>query len=63
MFQRFIEGLKTYFKEADCRIHPLDYRIDFNTKTLRIAVLNNQWDELRLKWYNYLGKYPRPAEL
>jgi putative transposase len=34
---------------------------------LRIAVLNNQWVELRLKWYKYLDKYLdgswRPGEI
>jgi putative transposase len=39
------------------RIHPLDYKIDFSAKTLRVAVLNDEWVELRLKWYNYLDKY------
>jgi putative transposase len=36
---------------------PLDYRIDFNAKVLRVAVLNNEWVELKLKWYSYLNKY------
>jgi putative transposase len=50
-------GSKPVLKKLTARIHPLDYKVDFNTKTLRIAVLNNGWIELRLKWYNYLDKY------
>jgi putative transposase len=49
------------------RINPLDYRVDFNAKTLRVAVLNDEWVELRLKWYSYLDKYLdgswRPGEI
>jgi len=60
-------GSKPVLKKLTARIHPLDYRIDFSAKTLRIAVLNNQWVELRLKWYNYLNKYLngswRPGEI
>jgi putative transposase len=50
-------GSKPVLKKLTARIHPLDYKIDFSTKTLRIAVLNDQWVELRLKWYKYLDKY------
>jgi putative transposase len=50
-------GFKPILKKLTVRIHTLDYRIDFSTKTLRIAVLNNQWVELKLKWYKYLDKY------
>jgi putative transposase len=50
-------GSKPILKKLTARIHPLDYRVDFNAKTLRIAVLNDKWVELRLKWYNYLDKY------
>jgi len=50
-------GSKPMLKKLTARIHPLDYRIDFSTKTLRIAVLSNQWVELKLKWYKYLDKY------
>jgi putative transposase len=42
-------GSKPVLKKLTARIHPLDYRVDFSSKTLRIAVLNNQWVELRLK--------------
>jgi len=50
-------GSKPVLRRLTARIHPLDYRIDFNAKTLRIAVLNDQCVELRLKWYKYLDKY------
>jgi len=39
-------GSKPILKKLTARIHPLDYKIDFNAKTLRIAVLNNEWVEL-----------------
>jgi len=50
-------GSKPILKKLTARIHPLDYKIDFSAKTLKIAVLNNEWVELRLKWYNYLNRY------
>jgi len=60
-------GSKPVLRRLTARIHPLDYRIDFSAKTLRIAVLNDKWVELRLKWYNYLNKYLdgswRPGEI
>jgi putative transposase len=51
------KGSKPVLRRLTARIHPLDYRIDFSAKTLRITVLNGQWVELRLKWYSYLNKY------
>jgi putative transposase len=60
-------GSKPVLRRLTARIHQLDYRIDFNAKTLKIAVLNDQWVELRLKWYSYLNKYLdgswRPGEI
>jgi len=50
-------GSRPVLKKLTARIHPLDYKIDFNTKTLRIAVLQDRWVELRLKWYGYLDKH------
>jgi putative transposase len=35
------KGSKPVLKKLTARIHPLDYKIDFSTKTLRIAVLND----------------------
>jgi putative transposase len=61
------KGSKPVLKKLTARIHPLDYRVDFSSKVLRIAVLNNQWVELKLKWYNYLNRYLdgswRPGEI
>jgi putative transposase len=51
------KGSKPILKKLTARIHPLDYKIDFNTKVLRVVVLNGQWVELKLKWYKYLDKY------
>jgi putative transposase len=60
-------GSKPVLKKLTARIHPLDYRVDFSSKTLRIAVLNSEWVGLRLKWYKYLDKYLdgswRPGEI
>ncbi|MFZ8783343.1 MAG: IS200/IS605 family accessory protein TnpB-related protein [Desulfurococcaceae archaeon] len=50
-------GSRPVLKKLTARIHPLDYKIDFNTKTLKIAVLHEKWVELKLKWYGYLDKY------
>jgi putative transposase len=50
-------GSKPILKKLTARIHPLDYKIDFNAKVLRIAVLNDEWVELKLKWCSYLNKY------
>jgi len=50
-------GSKPILKKLTARIHPLDYKIDFSAKVLRVAVLNDEWVELKLKWYNYLNKY------
>ncbi len=50
-------GSKPILRKLTARIHPLDYKVDFNAKVLRIAVLNNEWVGLKLKWYRYLDKY------
>jgi putative transposase len=51
------KGSKPILKKLTARIRPLDYKIDFSAKVLRIAVLNGEWVELKLKWYKYLDKY------
>jgi putative transposase len=60
-------GSKPVLKKLTARIHPPGYRVDFSAKVLRIAVLNDEWVELRLKWYKYLDKYLdgswRPGEI
>jgi len=50
-------GSKPLLKKLTARIHPLDYKIDLKAKALRLAVLNDEWIELELKWYSYLDKY------
>jgi putative transposase len=60
-------GSKPILKKLTARIHTLDYRLDLNTKTIKIAVLRDKWVELKLKWYSYLNKYLdgswRPGEI
>jgi len=51
------KGSKPVLRRLTARISTYDYRIDFNTKTFRVAVLNGQRVELNLKWYSYLDKY------
>jgi putative transposase len=60
-------GSKPILRKLTARIHTLDYRLDLNTKTIRIAVLHDRWVELKLEWYRYLDKYLdgswRPGEI
>ena len=51
------KGSKPVLKRLTARISTYDYKVDFNAKTLRVAVLNDRWVELKLKWYGYLDKY------
>jgi len=50
-------GTKPLLRRLTARIHPLDYKIDFNTGTLKAVVLNNRWVELKLKLHKHLNKY------
>jgi putative transposase len=50
-------GSKPVLRKLTARIHTLDYKLDLNTKTIKIAVLYDKWVELKLKWYSYLNKY------
>jgi putative transposase len=50
-------GSRPLLKKLTARIHPLDYKIDLKAKALWLAVLNDEWIELKLKWYSYLDKY------
>jgi putative transposase len=50
-------GSKPILKKLTARIHTLDYKIDLDKKTIKIAVLHGKWVELKLKWYSYLNKY------
>ena len=50
-------GSRPLLKKLTARIHPLDYKIDLKAKALWLAVLNDEWVELKLKWYSYLDRY------
>ncbi|RLF22078.1 MAG: transposase [Thermoprotei archaeon] len=50
-------GSKPVLRKLTARLDYQDYKLDVNSKTLRIAVLNNEWIELKLQWYSYLDKY------
>jgi putative transposase len=50
-------GSRPLLKKLTARIHPLDYRIDLKAKALWLVALNDEWVELKLKWYDYLDKY------
>jgi putative transposase len=60
-------GSKPILRKLTARIHTLDYKIDLDKKTIKIAVLHDKWVELKLKWYRYLDKYPdgswKPGEI
>ncbi len=51
------KGSKPILRKLTARLDYQDYRIDFDNRTIRIAVLNGEWVELKLKWYNYLDKH------
>jgi len=44
-------------RRLTARVSTYDYRVDFNAKVLRVAVLNDRWVELRLKLHKHLGRY------
>ena len=50
-------GSKPVLRKLTARLDKWDYRLDLNDKVLRIAVLNGEWVELKLQWYDYLNKY------
>ena len=50
-------GSRPLLRKLTARIHPLDYKIDLKAKALWLVVLNDEWIELKLKWYSYLDKY------
>jgi len=50
-------GSRPSLRRLTARIHSWDYKIDLKAKALRLAVLNDEWVELKLKWYSYLDKY------
>jgi len=50
-------GSKPVLRRLTARISTYDYRVDFNAKVLRVAVLNNRWVELKLKLHKHLARY------
>jgi len=60
-------GSKPVLRRLTARVHPLDYKLDLSTKTIRVAVLHDRWVELKLRWYSYLDRYLdgswRPGEV
>ncbi len=50
-------GSKPILRKLTARLDQWDYRLDLNSSTLKIAVLNNEWVELELLWYDHLNKY------
>jgi len=51
------KGSKPILRKLTARLDRWDYKLDFNNKVLKVAVLNDEWVELRLQWYSYLDKY------
>jgi putative transposase len=51
------KGNKPVLRKLTARLDYQDYKLDLDGKVLRIAVLDSEWVELRLQWYNYLRKY------
>ena len=50
-------GSKPVLRKLTARLDYQDYRLDLSNKVLRVAVLDNEWVELKLQWYSYLEKY------
>jgi len=50
-------GSKPVLRKLTARLDYQDYKLDIINKTVRIAVLNGEWIELRLQWYSYLDRY------
>ena len=50
-------GSKPVLRKLTARLDYQDYKLDLNSSILRIAVLNNEWVELKLVWYSYLDGY------
>ena len=50
-------GSKPVLRKLTARLDYQDYRLNVNSKILEVAVLNNEWVELKLLWYKHLDKY------
>jgi putative transposase len=60
-------GSKPVLRRLTARVHTLDYKLDLETKTIKVAVLHDRWVVLKLRWYSYLDRYLdgswRPGEV
>ncbi len=50
-------GSKPVLRKLTARLDYQDYKLDVRNKIMRVAVLNNEWAELWMQWYDYLDKY------
>jgi len=50
-------GSKPVLRRLTARVSKYDYRVDLSAGTLRVAVLNGRWVELKLKLYRHLARY------
>jgi len=50
-------GCKPVLRKLTARLDYQDYKLDLNSKVLKIAVLNDKWVVLELQWYSYLDKF------
>jgi len=50
-------GSKPILRKLTARLDYQDYKLDINSKTIRIAVLDNEWVKLELQWYDYIDRY------
>ncbi len=50
-------GSKPVLRKLTARLDYQDYKLDLNAEMLRIAILGNEWVELKLEWYSYLERY------
>jgi len=48
---------KPILKRLTARLDYQDYKLNLEDKVLKIAVLNDEWVELKLIWYKHLDKY------
>jgi len=51
------KGSKPVLRRLTARVSTYDYEVDFDSKTLRVAVLNGHWVELKLKLHRHLARY------
>ena len=50
-------GSRPILKKLTARLDQWDYRLNLNSKSIRIATLNGEWVELKLVWYPYINRY------